>query len=65
MRPTPAVRVEDPVAVDDFVVLVFEEWKIELTIEPFTEHFAEFFRIVVIVDADRKDLDLFFLWLRQ
>src|SRR6266404_4716098 len=61
MRPTAAVRVEDAVAVDHFVIFVFKQWKVELAVEPFAQHIAEFLRLVVIVGADGEDLHFFFL----
>ena len=65
MRPAIAVRAEDSVAVDHFVVFVLEERKIELAVEALAQHLAEFFRFRMIVDADRENLDFVFLLLGQ
>ena len=65
MGPTVAVRIENSVAVDHFVILVFEEGKIKIALEAFAQHLAEFFRIVVAVDADREDLHFLFLLFGQ
>src|SRR5438552_4452655 len=65
MRPAAAVRIKDAVAVDHFVIFVFEQRKVELAVEPFAQHFAEFFRLLMIVGADGEDLHFFFLWFRQ
>ena len=35
--------------------------EIELAVETFAEHLAEFLRFLVIVDADSEDLDFIFL----
>jgi hypothetical protein len=61
MRPAAAVRIKDTVAVDHFVIFIFEQRKIELAVEAFAEHFAEFFRLLVIIGADREDLHFFLL----
>ncbi len=65
MRPAAAVGVEDAVTVDHFVVFVFEQRKIEVAIETLAQHLAEFFRIFMTVDADREDLNFFFLLFGQ
>lgn len=65
MRPAAPVRIKDAVAVDYFMIFVFKQWKVEVAVEPFAEHLAEFFRLFVVVDADRQDLNFFFLLLRQ
>ena len=65
VRPTTAIRVEDAVTIDHFVILVFEEWKVEVAVEPFAEHLAEFFRLLVIIGADGENLHLFFFLLGQ
>src|ERR1700752_3200027 len=65
MGPALAVGVEDTVAVDHFMIFVFEQRKIELAVETFAECFAEFFRFVVVIDADRENLHFFLLWFRQ
>jgi hypothetical protein len=61
MGPAAAVGVEHAVAVDDFVVFVFEERKIELAVEAFAQHRAELFRLVACVGANGKDLDFLLL----
>ena len=61
MRPALAVRVKNAVAVDNFVIFVLEQWEIELAVEAFAQHLAEFLRFLVIVDADGEDLDFIFL----
>ena len=61
MRPAFAVRVENAVAVDHFMVLVFEERKVEVAVEALAQHLAEFFRFLVIIDAHRQNLDFIFL----
>jgi len=43
MWPAAAVRIENPVTIDHFVVFVFEQRKIELAIESLAQHLAEFF----------------------
>ena len=65
MGPAGTVRIEDTVAVDDFMVFVFQERKVELSFEPVAEHLGEFFGILMAVDADCQDLDFFFLLFRQ
>jgi hypothetical protein len=65
MGPTFAIGIENPVAIDDFVVLVFEQRKIEFSIETFLHHLRELLRVLMSVDADGEDLHLFFLLLRQ
>ena len=65
MRPAFAVRVKNAVAVDHFVIFVFEQRKIELAVEALAQHLAEFFRFLVVVDANREDLDFIFLRLGQ
>ncbi len=56
MRPAPAVRIENTVTVDDLVIFVFEQRKIELSLESLAQHLAEFFRLGVRVHAHREDL---------
>ena len=65
MRPALAVGVKNSIAVDHFVVFVFEERKVELAVEALAQHLAEFFRFRMIVDADRENLDFIFLLLGQ
>lgn len=65
MGPAGTIRVEYPVAVDHFVVFVFQKWKVELTFEALLEHLREFFRVFMAVDTDGKNLDLLFLRFRQ
>jgi hypothetical protein len=61
VRPAFAVRVKNAVAVNHFVIFVFEEWEIKFAVEAFAEHLAEFFGFVVIVDTNGEYLDFFFL----
>ena len=61
MGPSRAVRVEYAVAIDHLMVFVFQKWKVELPVEPFAEHLAEFFGVFTTVDADRQYLDFLFL----
>ncbi len=65
MWPAGTVRVEYTVAVDDFAVFVFQQREVEFTFEPVAEHLGEFFGVFMAVDADREDLDFFFLLFRQ
>jgi hypothetical protein len=63
VRPSLAVRVQDPVAADYFVVFVFEKRKVEITLESLFEFLHKLFRIFVAVHADREDLYLLlFFW---
>ena len=57
MRPAAAVRIEDAVTINHFMVFVFEERKVELSFETLAEHLAKFFRFLMIVGADRQDLN--------
>lgn len=61
VRPAVAIGIEDAVAVDDFVIFVFEEREIELAVEAFAQHRAKSFRIGVVIDAHGEDLNFFFL----
>lgn len=65
MGPAFAVGIKDAVAIDHLVVFVFQQRKVELTFEAFAEHLGEFFGVLMAVDADRQDLDFFFLLFRQ
>lgn len=65
MRPTFAVGIVNAIAVDDFVVFVFEEWKVELTLEPFLHHLGKFLRVFVSIDAHGENLGFFFLLFGQ
>ena len=65
VRPAFAVRVKDSIAVDHFVIFVFEERKIKLAVETFAEHLGEFFRLLVIVDTNGEDLNFVFLLFGQ
>ena len=53
MGPPRTVRVEYAVAVDQLVVFVFQQRKVELSVEPVAKHLSEFFRVLMAVDADR------------
>ena len=61
VRPTFAVGIKNSVAVDHFMIFVFEQREIELAVETFAQHLGEFLRLVMVVDADREDLGFFFL----
>ena len=65
MGPAFAVRIQNAIAVDHFVIFVFEKWKIELTVETLTEYLGKVLRFLVLVDADGEDLYFVFLDLRQ
>ena len=65
MRPAAAVGIEDAVAIDHFVVFVFEQRKVELAVEALAQHLAKFPGVFVGVDADGKDLYFFLLLLGQ
>jgi hypothetical protein len=65
MGPAGTVRVEDAVAIDDFMVFVFQKREVELPFETNAHHLCEFFGVFTAVDADRQDLDFFFLLFRQ
>jgi hypothetical protein len=65
MRPTAAVRIVDPVTIDHFVTLIFEEREVELAVESLSQHLGEFFRFLVIIRAHREDLHFLFLLFRQ
>ena len=65
MRPTAAVRIVDPVTIDYFVILVFEEREVELAVESLAQHLGEFFRFLVTMRAQREDLHFLFLLFRQ
>ncbi len=65
MGPAGTVRIEYAVAIDDFMVFVFQQRKVKLSFEPVAKHLGEFFGVLMAVDADRQDLDLLFLLFRQ
>ena len=65
MGPAGTVRIEYAVTIDDFMIFVFQQRKVELSFEPIAEHLGEFFGVFTAVDADRQDLDFFFLLFRQ
>jgi hypothetical protein len=65
MGPAGTVRIEYAVAINHLVVFVFQQRKVELPFEPVAEHLGEFFGVLMAVDADRQDLDFFFLLFRQ
>ena len=65
MRPALAVGIKQAVAVDDLMFLVFEQWKIEFSLEPFLHHLGKLLRVLMIVNAHGEDLHLFFLLFRQ
>jgi hypothetical protein len=39
------------------VIFVFKQRKIELSVKSLAQHLAEFFRLRVRIDADRKNLN--------
>ena len=61
MRPATAVRIENTITVDHLVIFVFEQRKIEVSLESLAEHLAKFFRLRVRVHADREDLSFLLL----
>ena len=61
MRPAATVRIENTVTIDHFVIFIFEQGKIEVAVKSFAQHFAEFFRLGVSIDADRDDLSFLLL----
>src|SRR5262249_13503437 len=63
--PTAPVRIEYAVAIDYFVVSVFQQWKVELSFKTNLHHFCEFLRVFMAVDTDRDDLDFLLLLFRQ
>ena len=65
MRPCPTVGIKNSIAIDHFVVFVFEQRKVELAVETLAEHLAEFSRLLVSIGADREDLDSLLLLLSQ
>jgi hypothetical protein len=65
MRPPPAVGVEYAIAIDDFVVFVFQQRKVELSFESIAQHLGKFFRVFMAVGTDGQDLNLLFLLFRQ
>ena len=65
MRPAPPVRIKDPVAVNDFVIFVLEQGKIEFPGKPLLEFLNELLGVIVAVDADRQDLDRFLFFLGE
>ena len=65
MRPSFAVRIEDPIAVNDFVVLILEKGEIVVAWKFILELLNEFLGIFVTVYADRQDLNFILLWFAQ
>jgi len=61
MRPATAVRIENTITVDHLVIFVFEQRKIEVSLESLAQHLAEFFRLRVRVDAHRENLSFLLL----
>ncbi len=59
MGPSLTVRIENAVAVDDSVVFVFEQGKIEFSGKFFLQLLDKQFRLVMSINANRQDLDLF------
>ena len=60
MRPALAVWIKDSIAVDDFMVSIFKQWKIEVPGKSLLYLLHKLFRIFVAVDADREYLNLLF-----
>ena len=65
MGPALAVGIKQTVAVDDLMFLVFEQREVEFSLKSFLHHLGKLLRVLMIVNAHRKDLHLVFLLLRQ
>ncbi len=65
MRPSLTVRIKNAVAVDDLVIFVFKQGKIEFSGESLFQLLDKHFRLVMSVNTDRQDLDLFLLFFGQ
>lgn len=58
------MRIEEPVAVDDLVIFVLQQGEIEVAGIALRQFPDETFRILMRIDAYRKDLDLRFFFIR-
>jgi len=65
MGPAGTVRIEYAVAINHLVVFVLQQRTVELPLERVAGNLGEFFGVLMAVDADRQDLDFFFLLFRQ
>ena len=65
MGPSLTVRIENAVAVDDSVIFVFEQEKIEFSGKFSLQLLDKHFRLVMSVNTDRQDLDLFLFFFGQ
>jgi hypothetical protein len=59
MRPALAGRIKDPITVDDFMVFIFKQRKIEISGKSLSQFLYKLLRILVAVDADGQYLNLF------
>ena len=62
MGPTLTIRIQNAVAIDDLVIFVLEQRKIELSRESLLQLLDELLRFLMAVDADREDLCGLFLF---
>ena len=65
MGPTFAVRIENPIAINDRVAFVLEHVKIDLTGRSLVQLLDELLGFLMAIDAHRQDLDPLFFLLRQ
>ena len=65
MLPTLTIGIEYTVTIDDLVILVLEQRKIEFSLETLAQHLAQFLGVFVAVHAHRENLSLVFLLLGQ
>jgi len=64
VRPSLSLRVENPVTVDDFVVLIFKHREIKIGTKLRFELLDKLPRIIVAVNAHGQDLNFLFLFFR-
>ncbi len=65
MRPATAIRIKNAIAVDDLVVLVLEQGKVELSTKSLLQLLYKLLRILMSVNANCQDLNSFLFFLSQ